>query len=108
MNTSAREESRAPARTPPIEPPMDASLDEAVRRRRLRRFGLALAAVVVLLVLFAVGYVKLFDRVLADPSRPPTATAAPNPRVLTFELLLAAAIAVGATTWWVRRQRRTP
>lgn len=108
MNPHEREESRAatgaPAALPLSSPP---PIDEAARRRRIRRFGLALAAGVAVLVLFAIGYVTLFDHVLADPTRPPTATAQPNPRVVIFEVLLAAALAVGATTWWVRRKGRS-
>jgi hypothetical protein len=81
-----------------------ASDEEAARRARVRRFGLGLAAVVVLLALFAVGYVVLFDRLLADKDAAPTSTSLQR-RVLFFELLLALAVAVGATAWWVRRRK---
>ena len=104
--TSAAPAVRSPTPTPPTAAAPGVE-DEATRRRQLRRFGLGLAAVVAVLVLFAVAYVTLFDRVLADPTRPPTATSRPNPRVLIFEVLLAAALAVGATTWWVRRKGRS-
>jgi hypothetical protein len=89
-----REESRAD----------DGDDGDAARRARVRRFGLGLAAVVVLLALFAVGYVVLFDRLLADKDAAPTATSLQR-RVLYFELLLALALAVGATAWWVRRRK---
>lgn len=102
MSGAPREESRAGAESPRAAAEPGA---EARQRARLRRFGLALAAVVLLLALFAVGYVVLFDRVLADPGLPPTPASRANPRVLIFELLLAAALAVGATAWLVRRQR---
>lgn len=97
MTTAPREESRAESSAPRPD-------DEAARRSRLRRFGLLLASGVAGLVLFAVGYVALFDRVLVDRERPPAATSV-NPRVLAFELLLALAIAVVLTAWIVRARR---
>lgn len=81
------------------------AVDAAARRRRARRFGAWLAVFVVLLMLFAVGYVTLFGKVLSDPTRPPTVTSAANPRVTRFELVLGAAIVVGVTTWLARRAR---
>lgn len=91
MTPDPREESRA-------------AEQEAVRRARVRRFGLGLAAFVLLLVLFAVGYVLLFDRLLVDEDAAPS-TSALQRRVLYFELLLALAVAVAATAWWVRRKK---
>ena len=94
MTPDPREESRA----------ADGDDSDAARRARVRRFGLGLAAVVVLLVLSAVGYVVLFDRLLADKDAAPSTTSLQR-RVLYFELLLALALAVGATAWWVRRKK---
>lgn len=94
MTPDPREESRA----------ADGENSDAARRARVRRFGLGLAALVVLLVLAAVGYVVLFDRLLVDKETAPSTTSLQR-RVLYFELLLALALAVGATAWWVRRKK---
>lgn len=80
---------------------------EEARRRRVRRFGLGLLLVVVLLVGAAVGYVELFGKVLRDPSLPPTVTSSSNPRVLLFELLLVAALVVGITAVVFTKRRRS-
>lgn len=82
--------------------------EEEARRRRVRRFGLGLFLLVVLLAAFAVGYVELFRRVLRDPQQPPSVTGPSNARVLLFELALVAAIAVGLAAWLLRRRRGSP
>ena len=82
---------------------------DAATRRRIRRFGWALLAVIVALVLFTIGYVELFDHVLRDPEHAPTVTSATSPRVLLFEfLLVGAAIVTAGVVWLVRRRRQGP
>lgn len=82
--------------------------DDAARRRRIRRFGLGLAALVVLLALFALGYVTLFDRVLRDPDLPPTVTNPASPRVLMFEMALGAFLVIAVTAVILLRRRGGP
>jgi hypothetical protein len=81
--------------------------EETARRRRVRRFGFGLLLVVVLLLGATVGYVELFGHVLRDPNLPPTVTSSANPRVLLFEILLAAALLVGLTAFVVVIRRRS-
>lgn len=97
---------RDPARSAEERAVSPVPIDPADGRARIRRFGLMLAAGVVLLALAAVGYVLLFGHVLADANRPPTAGSL-NPRVLAVELLVLLAGAVGVTTIIVRRRRRS-
>jgi hypothetical protein len=85
-------------------PPSPGGEESPEARARVRRFGLTLAGVVGGLVLAVVGYVVLFDRVLSDPSLPPTAGTL-NPRVLIVELLLLAVVAALATSAVVRSRR---
>jgi hypothetical protein len=82
--------------------------DDAARRRRIRRFGIGLAVLVVLLVLFALGYVTLFDRVLRDPNLPPTVTSPASPRVLRFEMALGAFVVIAVTSVILLRRRGGP
>ncbi|MBM4015320.1 MAG: hypothetical protein FJ293_10210 [Planctomycetes bacterium] len=96
-----------PSPAPHFSAPAEAPAERfaGAERARVRRFGLLLAGVIVALVLAAVGYVVLFDRVLADPSLPPTAGTL-NPRVLIVELLVLALVAVAVTAAIVRARRR--
>ncbi|MSR47603.1 MAG: hypothetical protein EXS13_11170 [Planctomycetes bacterium] len=109
MRPAQREEFRAGASDSSSQPssqPPPPPLDEAARRARVRRFGLALALGVALLALLVVGYVLLFERVLIDRSRPPTA-ATVNPRVMVVELLVALGAAVAITIAVVRQRAAT-
>ena len=84
------------------------SVDEPVDvRRRIRRFGLWLTLIVVALALFAVVYVKFVFGHLRDPNHPPTVTSTPSPRVVEFELVLAAVLVVAATIVFAWRRRRS-
>jgi hypothetical protein len=83
----------------------EAKLD-AARRARVRRFGLVLLLVVVLIVLCTVGYVVLYPS-LRDPNLPPSVKGPANRRVVAVELVLAALAAAGVTHWIVRRSRRS-
>jgi hypothetical protein len=63
-------------------------------RRRTRRFGLALLAVVLLLATLTVAYVRFYRLFLADPNQPPSVKAM-NPRVLVFEITLWSVVLLG-------------
>jgi hypothetical protein len=53
----------------------------------MRRFALGLVALVALLALATVGYVKVMYPLLRDPDAPPSVRNL-NPRVLSFEVAL--------------------
>jgi len=62
-------------------------MQDSDRRDQLRRFGLFLLGIVLLLAALTVGYVRFYDRFLRDPDVPPSAKGL-NPRVVTFEVTL--------------------
>ena len=70
------------------EPVTDPATNPAQQRARNRRVLLLLFALVGLLMLATVGYVVFYDRVLRDPDHPPEVLSG-NPRVQTFEFVLA-------------------
>jgi len=71
--------------------PAPAPADPERLRARNRRVLLVLSGLVVVLVLFTIAYVCLYDRVLRDPSQPPSVLAH-NSRVLAFEIALAGCV----------------
>ncbi len=73
----------------PAPTPAPAAPDPELQRARSRRTLLALLGVVAVLALFTFGYVWLYGRVLREPDQPPSVLAK-NPRVLAFEVALAA------------------
>ena len=75
-------------------PDRDPRPDDAELRRRTRRFALGLLAIVAALVVATFGYVELYDHVLRDPEAPPSVRSL-NPRVLSFEIALWVAVALG-------------
>ncbi len=95
----------APIPPAPAGPARD---DEAAKRRRLRGFLMGLLALVALLILFAIGYVRLYDRFLADPGQPRNVKPAFNPRAFMVELLLLVGVASLLTAWIARKARRKP